>query len=161
MIKIISKFENYTKEQLQDILNDSKTFKEALEKIGLSGIGNNYKTLHKYIDKYKLSTKNIDENKNKNANGKNYTTKETFTNAIINGTCKIKQRFLIERLIKFNLKEYKCEECGISEWNGKSIKLELHHENGKHDDNRLCNLKLLCPNCHSQTDNFRALNIAK
>ena len=39
--------------------------------------------------------------------------------------------------------------------------MELHHKNGNHDDNKLSNLQILCPNCHSQTDNFRALNISK
>ena len=58
------------------------------------------------------------------------------------------------RLVKEGLKEYKCECCGISEWNGKTLTLQLHHINGIHNDNRLSNLQLLCPNCHSQTENF-------
>lgn len=58
------------------------------------------------------------------------------------------------RLVKEGLKEYKCECCGISEWNGKPLALQLHHINGIHNDNRLSNLQLLCPNCHSQTENF-------
>ena len=58
------------------------------------------------------------------------------------------------RLVKEGLKEYKCECCGISEWNGKPLTLQLHHINGIHNDNRLSNLQLLCPNCHSQTENF-------
>lgn len=61
---------------------------------------------------------------------------------------------LKERLIKEGLKEYKCECCGISKWNGKHLALQLHHINGIHNDNRLSNLQILCPNCHSQTDNF-------
>lgn len=61
---------------------------------------------------------------------------------------------LKERLFKEGIKEYKCECCGISEWNGKYLSLQLHHINGNHNDNRLENLQILCPNCHSQTDNF-------
>lgn len=61
---------------------------------------------------------------------------------------------LKERLVKEGLKEYKCECCGITKWNSKPITLQLHHINGIHNDNRLSNLQLLCPNCHSQTDNF-------
>lgn len=61
---------------------------------------------------------------------------------------------LKERLIQEGLKEYKCEICGISEWLEKPISLQLHHINGIHNDNRINNLQLLCPNCHSQTENF-------
>lgn len=61
---------------------------------------------------------------------------------------------LKERLFSEGIKEYKCECCGISEWRGKPISLQLHHINGNHNDNRLENLQILCPNCHSQTENF-------
>jgi hypothetical protein len=47
-----------------------------------------------------------------------------------------------------------CEQCGLREWRGEPLSIALHHVNGVRDDNRLENLQLLCPNCHSQTDNF-------
>ncbi|MDE5888957.1 MAG: hypothetical protein K2H20_02950, partial [Bacilli bacterium] len=62
---------------------------------------------------------------------------------------------LKKRLLAEGIKEYKCECCGITEWQGEEITLELHHINGNHYDNRLENLQLLCPNCHSQTDSYR------
>jgi 5-methylcytosine-specific restriction endonuclease McrA len=62
------------------------------------------------------------------------------------------------RLIAAGLKEARCEECGISEWRGKSLELDLHHRNGDRNDNRLENLALLCPNCHRQTDTFGVRN---
>lgn len=65
------------------------------------------------------------------------------------------------RLIKEGLKEHKCECCGRTTWLDQEIKLELHHINGNHDDNRLENLQLLCPNCHSYTDNYRGKNQGK
>ena len=66
-----------------------------------------------------------------------------------------------ERLIKANLIEYKCSSCGITKWNGKPLTLQLHHINGNNRDNRLENLTFLCPNCHSQTDNFSGKNARK
>ena len=52
-----------------------------------------------------------------------------------------------------------CECCGLKKWNGKQIKLQLHHINGDNTDNRLENLQLLCPNCHSLTDTYCGNNI--
>lgn len=66
---------------------------------------------------------------------------------------------LKNRLIETGLKVNQCEECGISEWNDKPIKIELDHINGIRTDHRLENLRMLCPNCHSQTNTFRAKNI--
>lgn len=65
------------------------------------------------------------------------------------------KRYLIET------SGYKCSECGISEWQGKPITLELEHKNGDSTDNRTQNVCLLCPNCHSQTDTYKAKNIGK
>jgi RNA polymerase subunit RPABC4/transcription elongation factor Spt4 len=51
-----------------------------------------------------------------------------------------------------------CEECGISEWNGKSIVFELEHKDGNHHNNERDNLEALCPNCHSITDTWKGRN---
>ena len=64
------------------------------------------------------------------------------------------------RLIKEGLLEYKCDICeNIGEWYGNPLVLQLDHINGKHNDNNLDNLRLLCPNCHSQTDTFAGKNL--
>jgi hypothetical protein len=58
------------------------------------------------------------------------------------------------RLVEAGLKEERCEQCGLSEWQGKRLPLQLDHINGDHTDNRLQNLRILCGNCHSQTDTW-------
>lgn len=62
------------------------------------------------------------------------------------------------RLIEAGLKVDACEECGCAKWRGRPLSLTLHHVNGVGDDNRLENLQILCPNCHSQTPNFGSKN---
>ena len=62
------------------------------------------------------------------------------------------------RLIAAGVKTNRCERCGITSWRGQPITIALHHVNGDPDDNRLENLQLLCPNCHSQTENFSGRN---
>jgi 5-methylcytosine-specific restriction endonuclease McrA len=70
-----------------------------------------------------------------------------------------RNRFSLKlRLLGAGLKEPRCEICGIEDWLGLPLTLALHHVNGNGRDNRLENLQLLCPNCHSQTDNFSGRN---
>lgn len=56
---------------------------------------------------------------------------------------------------------YKCSECGISEYNGKPLTLECDHIDGNHRNNSIQNLRLICPNCHSQTETFKNRNMGK
>jgi Zn finger protein HypA/HybF involved in hydrogenase expression len=65
---------------------------------------------------------------------------------------------LKKRLIKEKVLEYKCVSCGISEWNDKEISLHLDHIDGNNHNHKLENLRLLCPNCHSQTETWCGKN---
>lgn len=61
---------------------------------------------------------------------------------------------LKQRLLRSGIKQNRCERCGLSVWRGRPLSLALHHVNGDRYDNRVSNLMLLCPNCHSQTSNY-------
>ena len=65
---------------------------------------------------------------------------------------------LKNRLLREGLKERRCECCGLTEWQGMPIPLELHHINGDNRDHRIENLQMLCPNCHALTETYRGRN---
>lgn len=68
---------------------------------------------------------------------------------------------LRRRLLRDGLLSPECECCRLVTWQGRPIPLELDHINGDRKDNRLENLRLLCPNCHAQTDTYRGRNIGR
>ncbi len=81
---------------------------------------------------------------------------------LLTDTRKITARgHLKRRLLGAGVLEERCAWCGITEWRGQPLSLDLHHINGDKTDNRLENLVLLCPNCHSQTPNYCGRNIRR
>ena len=73
-----------------------------------------------------------------------------------------KSRITIKRhLLKAGIIVNRCDWCGLSEWRGRPLSIQIDHVNGIRDDHRLENLRMLCPNCHSQTDTFAARNLKK
>ena len=81
-----------------------------------------------------------------------------FSEILVENSCYSNMSTLKQRLVKEGLKEYKCEKCGITSWMGNDISLQIHHINGVHNDNRIENIQFLCPNCHSQTENYSGKN---
>jgi AcrR family transcriptional regulator len=65
------------------------------------------------------------------------------------------------RLLADHVKENVCERCGLREWLGEPMSMQLHHINGRGKDNRLENLEFLCPNCHALTVNWGGRNVTR
>lgn len=139
-------------------VKNSFTYADVCRKLGMIPSGGSYKVVKKYIKDLDL---NIDHftNRATNINNRLNTSVEKDLSFYLTENSNIKTDRLKWKLIKHGIKKYKCECCGLTKWNGKQIKLQLHHINGNPTDNRLENLQFLCPNCHSLTDNYCGGNI--
>lgn len=132
------------------VLPYSNSLNNICTKLGLRGVEGYYDKIRKIITKYNLDTSHFGT-LNVNSNFKELSDEEFFTNGV-----KRNGKSIVKRLIDHCYKSYCCEnpECSISEWHGKALTLQCHHINGNHYDNRIENLLILCPNCHSQTDTY-------
>ncbi len=95
-----------------------------------------------------------------NQSGRDYKTDPSYVPALEylkNPLCK--SYLLKYKLIRDGIKEAKCEICGLEEWLGDPIPLELDHINGNRYDHRLKNLRIICPNCHSMQPTNSGKNI--
>lgn len=144
--------ERYLKENFIPAVKESFNYSEVCRKIGLIDKGSNIKTVKKYIELYEIDTSHFTGQRWNKGLSNEETTALIPIQKILQKNTNYKSDSLKKRLIKKGIKENKCEVCGIS---GDEIILELHHIDGNHYNNELENLQLLCPNCHSKTDNFR------
>ncbi len=161
-----SKLYQFTPSELQQLLDESNGYSDVLRKVGMNPKGNNPQTLKRIIEEYNLDATKMNNNRKELFRKAAYEThKKTIipiSEIIVDNKHPNYSSFkLLKRLIEEKYKQYKCEICGTSEWMGKPLSLQLHHLDGNHTNNLLENLIVLCPNCHSQTDNFSGKNIKK
>ena len=136
-----------TKEQLCEAVLNSKSITGVLNYLKLNVSGSNHKKIKELIETFNIDTTHFITNLEFN--------QKLQLEEILTENSNYQSAKLKNRLIKENLKKDICEICGCSnEWNGKPLTLQLDHINGNHHDNRLENLRIICPNCHSQTETF-------
>lgn len=133
----------YAEEDLKSAVKHSFTYKDVLKFFGLSVSGDQYNVIKKYIKQYNIDVSHFNSNHYKNNTYKPIEEYLIENSAI--GSSKLK-----EKLYKVGLKAKQCEKCGLGEiWNGEKISLILDHVNGINNDNRIENLRILCPNCNA------------
>lgn len=144
-------------EQFVELLKKSSTISEVLFKLGYTVKGNSwgYSQVKRRMDDLNLDYSIF---KGKSAVIKTNKLNNVKKEDILKENCKHQRTVLRRYVIKNNLIPYKCAICGCTEWQGKTLSLELDHINGVNNDNRLENLRFLCPNCHSQTSTYGSRN---
>lgn len=150
--------EKYKEINFRKSVENAISYREVCRNVGVSEKGGSINTIKKYIDKYNISTNHFltkEEHLIKSSHARKIPLKDIL---VKNSTYTNMER-LKTRLVRNNLKEYKCVLCeNEGSWCGKELKLQIDHINGIRSDNRLQNLRFLCPNCHSQTKTFSGKN---
>jgi len=140
------------KQAVEAALAISSSQKELLENLGLRAAGGNYGNLKKWMDIHGLEIPPEDFKK-KTANAS--ASKTLSDDDVFVANSSYSNRTLLKKRLKALGIKWQCSECGVGDtWFGKPLVLQLDHINGVHNDHRRENLRLLCPNCHSQTPTF-------
>jgi hypothetical protein len=158
------KYRKYTKELLEPIVRESKTIVEVLTRLGVDKTnGGNNAYMSKRLKSLGIDTSHfVGQSWNKGrgrlrVGGSKFREPDDILVLKKEGAYREKAKLLRRALFEKGT-DMKCFSCGIFDWAGKDITLEVDHINGNPLDNRIDNLQLLCPNCHSQTKNFRRYN---
>jgi len=147
---------NYKKNSFSKVVKESINLSDVTKNLGLKNFCGNRDTVKKYIKMYNLDTSHfhIDyslRNKSKY--------KLNLIDILVENSTYDRTR-LKQRLYKEGLKEPICELCGQDElWNGKKMSLILDHINGVNNDNRIENLRIVCPNCNATLDTHCGKNV--
>lgn len=143
----VAKWTKFSVEELQTMIKESNSYADFGEKMGYARTGGSGTRVAKeVIEKHGFDISHFGQSQS------------TFDYDRFKYGNAIKAANMIPALV--NLRGHRCENCGNIEWLGQPITLEVHHKDGDHLNNELDNLELLCPNCHSLTENWRGKNIS-
>jgi hypothetical protein len=151
-----SKVYQLTDDQFKELVANSTSYSDCLRKLGLSTKGSSSTDILKArIYELNCSTAHFVQARNPNYHH------HDLDKILVEHSKYANIASLKRRILKAGLLEYKCSICGLTDWRGMPISLQLDHINGEHDDHRLENLRFLCPNCHAQTETFAGKNKTK
>lgn len=147
-----------SKEECEEIVKNSKSIADVCRAFGIKAKGGNYRCVKHLLNEYNIDYSHFTGQAwNKGKRYETFNKCKPLSEILVKGSYYSSHKLKL-RLLKDGIKEHKCECCGNTKWLDKPIKLELHHINGDNTDNRIENISLLCPNCHSYTDTYRSKN---
>lgn len=144
-------------DELSAAVRSSRSFAQVLRALGLPGGGNQARVKER-VQALGLDTSHFVGQAWRRGSKTPMTPRRPLSELLTEGRS-VSTNALKLRLIREGVKRHRCERCLRTAWNGRPIPLELDHINGRRNDNRLENLRVLCPNCHAQTDTYRGRNI--
>lgn len=150
----------WTDEQLTLAVQESTSVSQVLTALGLKVTGANYMTMYLHVERLGLSTSHF-LGQRWNRQGRNLPPVRPLEEILVEDSSYVSTASLKSRLVNAGLLIKKCYRCGLTEWLGEPIVLQLEHKNGVRRDNRIENLCLLCPNCHSQTSTYAGRNVRR
>lgn len=146
--------EKYSKSNLEKLIISSNCLKEVIVKMNMRAAGGNFKTLRYYINLYSIDITHFENHRIQQIKLR-FLEKQKPLEYYLTENSQINRFHLKKRLVKEGYKKYECEKCGNNgSWNNENLTLQLDHVNGIYNDNRLENIRFLCPNCHSQTNTY-------
>lgn len=152
------KSRSWTVEELKKAVKSSRSIRQILQKLGLKEAGGNYAQIKKYLHLYKIDTSHLKGRAWNKGMKMPFIAKIPLDKILVKNSSYQSYK-LKNRLFREKIKKPKCEICGWAEKASDGrIPLELDHINGDGNDNRLENLRILCPNCHSLQPTHRGLN---
>jgi transposase-like protein len=143
----------WTDEEFAAAVRESKSFSEVARRLGYDTSGGIHRFVKLHITRLNLDTSHFTGQSW--ARGMRFPgrRRRPLAEILVERSTYGNGGNLRRRLIADGLKEARCELCGITEWRGQPVKLELDHINGDHTD-RLENLRIVCPNCHALTETY-------
>jgi hypothetical protein len=144
---------SWTDDQLAAAVRAEVTVADVARRLGLKPSGGVHTFLSLHIARLELDTTHM-TGKSSGKAMRFLKTPRPLEEILVKDSDYSNTGVLRRRLIAGGLKEAQCEMCDRSEWMGQAIRLELDHINGDRRDNRLENLRILCPNCHSLTETW-------
>jgi hypothetical protein len=152
----------YTEDEARAAIAASTSYAEALRRLGMRSAGGNWKTLKRYaLEVWRIPVGHFDPGAHRRAAlARGRVPPPAFAELLVAGTHRNRGN-LKRRLYGAGIKQRRCELCGQGEeWRGRQMALILDHINGVADDNRLENLRIVCPNCAATLDTHCGRNIA-
>ena len=153
--------EPWSAKELARAVEESYSIAAVLSRLSCTVSGTNYRWVHRLVAKYEIDTSHFLGEAWLRGKHHSFSARRPIAEILVENSSYHTLAHLKRRLLREGFIANACARCGISRWMGQPLALQLDHVNGIGDDHRLENIRLLCPNCHSQTDTYCGKNTAR